>query len=444
MARVLLLLLLANPSLSYISPPTLNQLEIDLIKWKSRDLENSRYVTEVEDMIIGKDETGASLPQDLIQRATSVTTSTTASNISQDGGLNSVIAEFVNAFSCVGNASDLFAGLESLLIGLGSDPTFINAAADVLFNENFTLFEIPSFFLGIGVGESTIVGLNASTVQESQLYANNAISASGANDTGMNPLFRRFGQGLANVTLPALFNSNADDFLAGLNLSEFVGGAGIGIADGIGTVLKPILGSTFFDVSVNGTGNFEDPKGAGAISYSFTRGLASQLANLGLGFLGIGNKSTYSRQAISKRVILEEETFNGFLGHTRGIVLPDRNSIFESSEPLLINSSKTEQLTTSLAQAAVDRLSCQGVGGAVSLFSNLISSSHLPVPSLPDLGRLELPDILLVIRNDGNVYEIGLENLSVSLNGISINKLIALVAAHSQFSMTSEPQCKYR
>ncbi|KAH8647704.1 hypothetical protein BX600DRAFT_475741 [Xylariales sp. PMI_506] len=122
-----------------------------------------------------------------------------------------------------------------------------------------------------------------------------------------------------------------------------------------------------------------------------------------------------------------------FMGHGRSIFVPDANlgSVYENTEPLLANSSKTDQIVSSLAQAGVSRLSCKGVGGAISLFSSLLSDDpDSPVPTIPNVGDLKLPDIELVVTNDGNTFQIGLQDFSAVINGVSLNKFIALLACH--------------
>jgi hypothetical protein len=366
--------------------------------------------------------------QHLKSRQSSNSTSSTT-----NGGLDSLLSGFLDAFSCVGNASELFAGFSNLLNGIGADTTLIDAFEIALFG-NFTPFITPAFFLGVGAGEGVVVGLNATNEAEAKVLVNKAILASGASPDGINGLAQEFGRGLVNVSLPAIWRSNAENFFAGLNLSELVAGVGIGFADGMGTALKPVVGADIFNTQVDNSGYFTDPKGAGSVTYSFARGLATQLSNLGLGVLGISDLSgnNLARRDTTARIATQDRILGGFLGHRRAINFPGQSLKAEYPDTLLTNSSRTNQVISSLAQSAVTELSCKGVGGAASLLSALISSSNSPVPTIPNLGDARFPSMHIVVRNGGNLFEFDTENMTGAVNGASIDKLIGLIAAHGR------------
>ncbi|KXJ86053.1 hypothetical protein Micbo1qcDRAFT_209429 [Microdochium bolleyi] len=383
---------------------------------------------------------------------TTTATPTANSTSSPPTSLNGLFDTILDAFTCGGqnNLSATFSGLANLIGGLGGDPFFLAAAEGALYG-NFTLFEKPAFFFGIGIGDAAIVGLNVTDQAHADGYVTAATAAttvnvtsspSGAGPTSFNKAAIQLGRGLVNISLPAILASSfSGDFFSGLNMSEFARGGGAGFADGLGVALKPVLGRAMpdiFDVSVDNAAEVyggQDPRGAGALAYAFAKGLASQVANLGLAVVGI--KTEGSGHLLPSEAGNSGEQPQRFIGDgqggSKGIAATQhtRRQGSTNSGAELIDASKTDELVSGFAQMTVSKLSCNGMGGiwAVAL-SALSGGRDSAIPSMPDLGGFSLPDIDMVVSSEGNTYEVNLKNISARINGIPMERFIGLLAGH--------------
>lgn len=318
----------------------------------------------------------------------------------------------------------------------------------------------PALFLGIGVGDGVVTGLNFSTASEAKGYVSNAVAASGANNTGLNLVAQKLGRGVAAVAAPALSSlisgggsnstspltapakkpsdpalhstATSSSILGTINLADIAGSAGEGLADGLGSSLQPVLGGSIFSVKITDPSNDTSVPG---IAYAFVRGLSSEAASLGLGFLGIEANDTSSSTAkrSAAHATLRDEVGVGEMRHLW-------RRAAETSGAKLVNSSKTDQIVGDVAQTLVSTLTCQGLGGVISAGTVALPNIKRMMGSNGgnDSSSMKLPAITIAVTNAGNNYTLALDTMAIEVNAIPMKTLIVLLAGHSKHLYNSE------
>lgn len=366
-----------------------------------------------------------------------------------------------------GNLTDIIENVGNFAGDLLGAPEFGEVITQVL-QGNLSILATPALFLGIGVGDGVVTGLNLSTAAEAQDYVENAVAASGDNNTGLNLVVEKLGRGVANIAAPALTSliseksnsttsesetptavalptasssTKSSGILGTINLAQIAGSAGQGLADGLGTSLQPVLGESVFSIKVTDPNNDTSVPG---IAYAFVRGLSSEAASLGMGFLGIDAASavnTTSATTTTTKRWLPGTASRDEIGDN------DFNHLWRRAADLsgatLVNGSKTDQILGDVAQMVVSTLTCQGMGGLITAFtgalpnikkltkttSNETTTSNDTTSSGSDM---KLPAVNLAVTNAGNNYTVALDTMTIKVNEVPIKKLVIFIAAHSK------------
>lgn len=341
-----------------------------------------------------------------------------SSNSSSPSFFDEIGDLFKNGTSFISTIGNLLSGNTSIIDVIGS------LVGDVT---NLTELATPALFLGIGVGDGLATGLNLTTASQAAIFADNAVNASGANNTGLNAVALNLAKGLTSVIIPAVTsgggNLNITDLLSSLDLPALAEGAGTGAADGVSTSLQPVLGTSVFQVSesqavLNDT--------LSTVAYSFLRGLSSEATQWGIGFFGVGNTSVAAKLAVrdlpGKRAAKRRHVTQMF---------GSRHARRATPNVLLSNSSKTDIMVTDLAQTAVSTLTCKGVGGMLSVIEG--ASSNLGSSGLDlNTSNMTMPDINIAVTNGGNYFHVQLSPMAITVNGVEVENLVKFLAVHSK------------
>lgn len=367
-----------------------------------------------------------------------------------------------------GNLTDIIGNVGILAGDLLGAPELGEIITQVL-RGNLSVLATPALFLGIGVGDGVVTGLNLSTAAEAQSYVDNAVAASSANNTGLNLVVEKLGRGVAGIAAPALTslisgqnNSTSESetstnaalptvsstakssgILGTINVAKIAGSAGQGLADGLGASLQPVLGESVFSIKVNDPNNDTSVPG---IAYAFVRGLSSEAASLGMGFLGIKAASAVDNSSSTTTTTKTKNSLPGItsrdeMGHDEFNYLWRRAEA--SSGATLVNDSKTDQIVGNAAQTVVSTLTCQGMGGLITAFTGalpnikkLTKTSSNETTSSDDTtsfgSDIQLPAINLAVTNAGNNYTVALDTMTIKVNDVPIRKLVTFIAGHSK------------
>jgi hypothetical protein len=84
-----------------------------------------------------------------------------------------------------------------------------------------------------------------------------------------------------------------------------------------------------------------------------------------------------------------------------------------------------------ILQKGTNALTCQGVGGLISIFNGLKVSNTLPAGGNSLNGIL--PNINLTIMSDGNRFDINASDLDIKVNGNSVVKVTILIVFHCKY-----------
>lgn len=292
--------------------------------------------------------------------------------------------------------------------------------------------------LGNGIGQGVAVGLG---LQD----ANSIAPASGGT---LETLTQNFAFGLtsnflANGTLTKLVSAasilgNSSSFdLGSIDISKAAEGLAIGLVDGAGQSIsnaggvKAILsGTESADTAATTTAvfnqavSFNDTVDGAATGFGY--GLGGAAVNVVLEAIGkkiapLGSSSTSSADLSTRD--LDPMTTKSLSGDIQIRSLSRRTADLSG---LLMSLNITA--TNALVQTVVDALSCEGVGGLVQVLDGLIStktiSTNLTIP--PGI----LPNSTFTIVSGSNKFEVNPGQKSISVNGVSVIKLIILIVLH--------------
>jgi hypothetical protein len=99
-----------------------------------------------------------------------------------------------------------------------------------------------------------------------------------------------------------------------------------------------------------------------------------------------------------------------------------------------------DNILSSLAQAGTDALTCQGFGGIAAVALGLKNSGALKVATgsavpLDNQTLAALPKGPIIIKSQGNQYEIKIHNTEIMINGISLLSFAVFSALHGMWTL---------
>ncbi|KAJ9195633.1 hypothetical protein DTO164E3_6709 [Paecilomyces variotii] len=321
---------------------------------------------------------------------------------------------------------------------------------------NFSIDQIlqpAALGLGSGLGKGAAIGLGLKK-------AENTTDATDSSGSGLDveAITSDFAQGLsqsflANGTLNNLMSQSGN--LLGnstINLGKvgeglargLVGGAADAI-DSAGGLQNIIDGNGIVNVIPNSSFgqsaiSFNDSVGGAAAG--FGRGLGGEgvallVSLLHNGTAGSTQAATVQRRDNSPFLRLTGSTPSSPIGHpdltrTVHVKRAQTGGIFSTINVTLIDS---------LLQKSSDALTCEGIGGLFGVLSGLMASKTLPqsISSTDDLNSsaLGLPTTPVTIQNSGNEFNIDLQKITLSVNGLSVVKFAVLTALHVLFVISA-------
>ncbi|KAJ9201671.1 hypothetical protein DTO021D3_7046 [Paecilomyces variotii] len=321
---------------------------------------------------------------------------------------------------------------------------------------NFSIDQIlqpAALGLGSGLGKGAAIGLGLKK-------AENTTDATDSSASGLDveAIMSDFAQGLsqsflANGTLNNLMSQSGN--LLGnstINLGKvgeglargLVGGAADAI-DSAGGLQNIIDGNGVVNVIPNSSFgqsaiSFNDSVGGAAAG--FGRGLGGEgvallVSLLHNGTAGLTQAATVQRRDNSPFLRLTGPTTPSPIGH------PDLTSTVHAKRAQTggIFSTINVTLIDSLLQKSSDALTCEGIGGLFGVLSGLMASKTLPqsISSTDDLNSsaLGLPTTPVTIQNSGNEFNIDLQKITLSVNGLSVVKFAVLTALHVLFVISA-------
>ncbi|KAJ9256037.1 hypothetical protein DTO195F2_6085 [Paecilomyces variotii] len=321
---------------------------------------------------------------------------------------------------------------------------------------NFSIDQIlqpAALGLGSGLGKGAAIGLGLKK-------AENTTDATDSSGSGLDveAITSDFAQGLsqsflANGTLNNLMSQSGN--LLGdstINLGKvgeglargLVGGAADAI-DSAGGLQNIIDGNGVVNVVPNSSFgqsaiSFNDSVGGAAAG--FGRGLGGEGVALLVSLLHNGTAGLTQAATVQKRnnfpfPRLTGPTPSSPIGHpdltrTVHVKRAQTGGIFSTINVTLIDS---------LLQKSSDALTCEGIGGLFGVLSGLMASKTLPqsISSTDDLNSsaLGLPNTPVTIQNSGNEFNIDLQKITLSVNGLSVVKFAVLTALHVLFVISA-------
>ncbi|KAJ9216483.1 hypothetical protein DTO166G4_2071 [Paecilomyces variotii] len=321
---------------------------------------------------------------------------------------------------------------------------------------NFSIDQIlqpAALGLGSGLGKGAAIGLGLKK-------AENTTDATDSSGSGLDveAITSDFAQGLsqsflANGTLNNLMSQSGN--LLGdstINLGKvgeglargLVGGAADAI-DSAGGLQNIIDGNGVVNVVPNSSFgqsaiSFNDSVGGAAAG--FGRGLGGEGVALLVSLLHNGTAGLTQAATVQKRnnfpfPRLTGPTPSSPIGH------PDltRTVYAKRAQTGGIFSTINVTLIDSLLQKSSDALTCEGIGGLFGVLSGLMASKTLPqsISSTDDLNSsaLGLPNTPVTIQNSGNEFNIDLQKITLSVNGLSVVKFAVLTALHVLFVISA-------
>ncbi|KAJ9388768.1 hypothetical protein DTO063F5_2416 [Paecilomyces variotii] len=324
---------------------------------------------------------------------------------------------------------------------------------------NFSIDQIlqpAALGLGSGLGKGAAIGLGLKK-------AENTTDATDSSGSGLDveAITSDFAQGLsqsflANGTLNNLMSQSGN--LLGdstINLGKvgeglargLVGGAADAI-DSAGGLQNIIDGNGIVNVIPNSSFgqsaiSFNDSVGGAAAG--FGRGLGGEgvallVSLLHNGTAGSTQAATVQRRDNSPFLRLTGPTPSSPIGHpglTRTVHAKraQTGGIFSTINITLIDS---------LLQKSSDALTCEGIGGLFGVLSGLMASKTLPqstststTDDILNSSALGLPTTPVTIQNSGNEFNIDLQKITLSVNGLSVVKFAVLTALHVLFVISA-------
>ncbi|KAL1846720.1 hypothetical protein Plec18170_009010 [Paecilomyces lecythidis] len=306
--------------------------------------------------------------------------------------------------------------------------------------------------LGSGLGKGAAIGLGLNTAQST-------IDATESSNSSLDveAITSDFAQGLsqsflANGTLNNLM-SQSGNLLGGstINLGKvgeglargLVGGAADAV-DSAGGLQNIIDGNGVIDVASNSSFgqsaiSFNDSVGGAAAG--FGRGLGGEGVALLVALLhnSTGLSQTASVQRRDNPHILLTRTMTQAINRGSGLT---RTVHAKRAQTDGIFSTINVTLVDSLLQKSSDALTCEGIGGLFGVLSGLMASKSLPgntsaTGDILNSSALGLPTTPVTIRNSGNEFNIDLQKITVSVNGLPVVKFAVLTALHVLFVITA-------
>lgn len=297
---------------------------------------------------------------------------------------------------------------------------------------------------GSGLGEGVAVGLglqvapapteqNASIAMTvkgfaygltSSLLANNTLSKLTSSSSSL------FGSGNSSDSSSALGFS-----LQSVSISKAVEGLARGLVDGAGSSIGSSTGSVSLMAASANDAAFNDTVGGAATG--FGRGLGS-------------GGTTLVINAFSKTPLMAPPSSSSSAVATRDLATLRRRSLDTSL--LIAGLSKRATVSTAdifanlnitmvdgVIQTGADSLTCQGIGGFLSVALGLVSSKTINISNvtIPKAGTL--PNTTFTIRNDGNEFVVNPGTLDIKVNGMGVIKFAVLLVLHSKLNPPNHP-----
>ncbi|GAD94060.1 predicted protein [Paecilomyces variotii No. 5] len=337
------------------------------------------------------------------------------------------------------------ANLSDLTSQIGGQRPFGNFSID-------QVLQPAALGLGSGLGKGAAIGLGLKTAKSTTDPTDS--SGSGLD---VEAITSDFAQGLsqsflANGTMNNLM-SQSGSLLGGstINLGKvgeglargLVGGAADAV-DSAGGLQNIIDGNGVIDVASNSSFgqsaiSFNDSVGGAAAG--FGRGLGGEGVALLVALLhnGTGSSKTASVQRRDNTHLLLTRPTSPAVTVGSGLT---RTVHTKRAQTGGIFSSINVTLVDSLLQKSSDALTCEGIGGLFGVLTGLMASKTLPQSTsatgdILNSSALGLPTTPVTIRNSGNEFNIDLQKITLSVNGLPVIKFAVLTALHVLFVITA-------
>jgi hypothetical protein len=276
---------------------------------------------------------------------------------------------------------------------------------------------------------------------------------------GIGPVVQTFAKGLSEsflangtitnavkaVTASPKGNSSSGLSLSNLKIGKVAQGFGIGLIDGIQSSIQNAGGiGGVFTMSPSDTigmmllptsNTFDDSVGGAATG--FGTGLGSELTK---GLLQAFGKPPLTGASpsvnSSNSTAMERRFIQGPKVGSRSVALVGNNraTARAPATPAKLDIMMLNTTIDPLAQAVVDALGCQGVGGLIAIGLSLLQSGKINVGSLGNLtsSLASFTNQTYTIHEGGNTYTANLAKLDITLNGNPVIKAVALIVVHGE------------
>lgn len=297
--------------------------------------------------------------------------------------------------------------------------------------------------VGKGIGEGAAIGLGFQP--DSGLIA---MPTNASMDQSTEVVVREFSKGLvakflangtANKALDQLRNTAPKNLDAAKVAEGLARGLVEGSVDAISMVggIQNVLSGNFSLEQVRNLPPMEPSTfndSVGGASIAFGRGLSGQGTLLISKLITNFTKSAPAKRSLLAREVGVGKAFNTFAMNHRLTIAVPYNAISRraDSSPLAIDSN----MLSSIVQVGTNAITCQGVGGLVSIASGLMTSGILKLNggSVPLDNRTlaALPKEPIVIISEGNKFEVKIQNTAITVNGIPIKRFAIITGLHCE------------
>lgn len=311
---------------------------------------------------------------------------------------------------------------------------------------------------GSGIGQGVAVGLGLQGASTAPTPMGGDVAMVSRDFTfGLTDSFLANGTGFKLIKIASTLAGNSSSLsLQSVSVSKAAEGLARGLVDGVGDSINnaggfqqilsggnatAIMGAASSMQLSAGSSTFNDS--TGGVATSFGRGLGGEAAVLVLQAFGkepatapnstsanaaalaaplspSSNTSILSDRGLAPRVSRSVRHYPTTPAPIRKRAI-DLSGIFTGANITAIDD---------ILQKGIDALTCEGVGGLISILAGLKKSNTLP-SSIANLNGT-LPNATFTIMNEGNRFDINPGTSTIHVNGMNIIKFALLIVFHSK------------